>query len=240
MVELDQYRVTYKVQPLNDKEDQIIWYIKDLQKYTISDKSLRKCQPADFFLPQPDAKIPSTIQSDENMSTEDEVQNKFYSYTNSSKLCAEGAIVNLMNVLKCSDLAHKNKSHGHSLYISIPPFPIKYSPPHILLCHHPFICTKLHTKNTAAIAQLSSPLPLNQIIRLTAIRVPVGSKTPAPQDSYCRNSNKSTLTTNTAINKHHHHGCPICPSYRVGSMDPPNLRQVTSLKGVGQGRIGWV
>jgi hypothetical protein len=43
------------------------------------------------------------MQSDENMSTEDEIQNKFYSYNNFSKLCAEGAIVNLMNVLKCSE-----------------------------------------------------------------------------------------------------------------------------------------
>ena len=43
------------------------------------------------------------MQSDENMSTEDGIQNKFYSYNNSYKLCAEGAIVNLMNVLKCSE-----------------------------------------------------------------------------------------------------------------------------------------
>ena len=51
--------------------------IKDLQKYSISDKSLRKRKPTEFFLPQPDAKI-----SDENMSTEDEIQNKFYSHNN--------------------------------------------------------------------------------------------------------------------------------------------------------------
>ena len=57
-----------------------------------------------FFLPQPDAKILSSImQSDENMSTEDEIQNKFYSYNNSVKLCAKGALVNLMGVLGCSE-----------------------------------------------------------------------------------------------------------------------------------------
>jgi hypothetical protein len=77
--------------------------IKDLQKYSISDKRRRKRKPTDFFLPQPDAKIPSTIQSDENMSTVDEIENKFYSYNNSSKLSAEAAIVNLMNVLKCPE-----------------------------------------------------------------------------------------------------------------------------------------
>jgi hypothetical protein len=66
--------------------------------------------------------------------------------------------------------------------------------------------------------------------RFTAIRVLAGSK----------NSTKSTITTNITINKHHHHGGAVCPSYGVGSMDPPNLRQVTSSKGVGQGRLGWV
>ncbi len=48
--------------------------MKDLQKYSIGEKSLRKCKPTEVFLPQPDAKI-----SNENMSTEDEIQNKFYS-----------------------------------------------------------------------------------------------------------------------------------------------------------------
>ncbi len=43
------------------------------------------------------------MQSDENMSTEDEIQNKFHSYNNSAKLCAEGALVNLMDGLGCSE-----------------------------------------------------------------------------------------------------------------------------------------
>ncbi len=77
--------------------------IKDLQKYSISDKSPRKRKPTEFFLPQPDANISSSMQSDENMSTEDEIQNKFYSYNNSAKLCAEGALVNLMDGLGCSE-----------------------------------------------------------------------------------------------------------------------------------------
>jgi hypothetical protein len=77
--------------------------IKDLQKYSISDKSPRKPKPMEFFLPQPDAKNSSTMQSDENMSTEYEIQNKFYSYNNSTKLCAEGALVNLMDGLGCSE-----------------------------------------------------------------------------------------------------------------------------------------
>ncbi len=49
-----------------------------------------------FFLPQPDAKF-----SNENMSTEDEIRNKFYSHNNSAKLCAEGSLVNLLDRFGC-------------------------------------------------------------------------------------------------------------------------------------------
>jgi hypothetical protein len=72
--------------------------IKDLKKYCISEKSSRKCKPTEFFLPQPDAKI-----SNENMSAEDEIQNKFYSHNNSSKLCAEGSLVNLLVRYGCPE-----------------------------------------------------------------------------------------------------------------------------------------
>ncbi len=47
--------------------------IEDLQKVSIDDKSLRKCKPTDFFLSQPDTKIPSTLQSDEFMLMEEEI-----------------------------------------------------------------------------------------------------------------------------------------------------------------------
>ncbi len=72
--------------------------IKDLQKNSISEKSPRKRKPTEFFLPQPDSKI-----SDENMSMEDEIQNKFYSHNNSAKLCAEGSLVNLLDRFGCSE-----------------------------------------------------------------------------------------------------------------------------------------
>ena len=68
----------------------------DLQKYSVSEKSPRKRKPTEFFLPQPDAKI-----SNENMSTEDEIKNKFYSHNNSAKLCAEGSLVNLLDRFGC-------------------------------------------------------------------------------------------------------------------------------------------
>ena len=71
--------------------------VKDLKKYSVSEKSLRKRKPTDFFLPQTNPKF-----SDENMDTEDEIQNKFYSRNNSAKLCAEGSLVNLLDQLGCS------------------------------------------------------------------------------------------------------------------------------------------
>jgi hypothetical protein len=71
--------------------------VKDLKKYSVSEKSLRKRKPTDFFLPQINPKF-----SDENMDTEDEIQNKFYSRNNSAKLCAEGSLVNLLDQLGCS------------------------------------------------------------------------------------------------------------------------------------------
>jgi hypothetical protein len=51
---------------------------------------------------------------------------------------------------------------------------------------------------------------------------------------------KVPSTTNTTIHKHHHHGGALCPSYDMGSMDPPNLMVLTSLEGVGQDRFAWV
>ncbi len=68
----------------------------DLQKYSVREKSLRKRKPTEFFLPQPESKF-----SNENMSTEDEIKNKFYSHNNSAKLCAEGSLVNLLDRFGC-------------------------------------------------------------------------------------------------------------------------------------------
>jgi hypothetical protein len=70
--------------------------IKDLKKYSVSEKSPRKRKPTEFLRPQSDAKF-----SDENISTEDEIQNKFYSHNNSAKLCAEGSLVNLLVRFGC-------------------------------------------------------------------------------------------------------------------------------------------
>jgi hypothetical protein len=51
---------------------------------------------------------------------------------------------------------------------------------------------------------------------------------------------KVSSTTNTMIPKYHHHGRAVPPSYGMRLMDLPNPTQVTSSKGVGQGRLGWV
>ena len=70
--------------------------VKDLKKYSVSEKSSRKRKPTEFFLPQINSKF-----SDENMSTDDKIKNKFYSHNNSAKLCAEGSLVNLLDRFGC-------------------------------------------------------------------------------------------------------------------------------------------
>ena len=81
---------------------------------------------------------------------------------------------------------------------------------------------------------------LRGVNSLTAKSCYGGEKHLNPVGFYSRNSTKSTLQHKHNNHKHHHHGGAVCPSYGVGSMDPPNLRRVTSSKGVGQGRFGWV
>ncbi len=62
-----------------------------------------------------------------------------------------------------------------------------------------------------------------------------GEKHRNPVGFYSRNSTKSTLQHKHNYHKHHHHGGAVCPSFGVGSMDPPNWTRVTSSKGVGRG-----
>ena len=73
---------------------------------------------------------------------------------------------------------------------------------------------------------------------LTAKFVPVGTKNSRPVGFYGRNSTKSTLHHKHNNHKHHHHGGAVCPSYGMGSMDPPDRTRVTSSEGVGRGGGG--
>ena len=52
-------------------------------------------------------------------------------------------------------------------------------------------------------------------------------RTPAPYDSYGRNSTESTVTLTQQSHKHHHRGGTVCPfsSYDVVSMDTPDRTQ---------------
>ena len=70
---------------------------------------------------------------------------------------------------------------------------------------------------------------------LTAIRVLAGTKNSRPVGFYSRNSTKSTLNHKHNNPQHYHHGGAVCPSYGVGSMDPPDRTRVTSSEGVGRG-----
>jgi hypothetical protein len=77
--------------------------LNDLIKYSIENSQSRERKSPDFFVPLPDTKIASTeLSNDDDIVTGSQVENIFYSVENLSKLCAEGAIGNLMNVLHCS------------------------------------------------------------------------------------------------------------------------------------------
>ena len=71
---------------------------------------------------------------------------------------------------------------------------------------------------------------------LTAISSDENKKLPAHSISTLGIVQKVPSTTNTTIHKNHHHGRAIHPSYGMGLKDPPDPMQVTSSKGVGQGR----
>ena len=72
---------------------------------------------------------------------------------------------------------------------------------------------------------------------LTAISCYGGEKHQNPVGFYSRNSTESTLQDKHNNHKHHHHGGAVCPSFGVGSMDPPDRTHVTSSEEVGRG--GW-
>ena len=79
------------------------------------------------------------------------------------------------------------------------------------------------------------PIVPKRINSLTAIRVLAGTKNSRPVGFYSRNSTKSTLNHKHNNPQHYHHGGAVCPSYGVGSMDPPDRTRVTSSEGVGRG-----
>ncbi len=74
-----------------------------------------------------------------------------------------------------------------------------------------------------------------QLNSLTAIRVLAGTKNSRPVGFCSRNSTKSTFNHKHNNPQHYHHGGAICPSYGVGSMDPPDRTPLTSSEGVGRG-----
>jgi hypothetical protein len=62
-----------------------------------------------------------------------------------------------------------------------------------------------------------------------------GEKHQNPVGFYCGNSTESTVHHKHNNPQHHHHGGAVCPSYGMGSMDPPNQMRVTSSEGFGRG-----
>ena len=90
-------------------------------------------------------------------------------------------------------------------------------------------------RRVAASSSLLVDVDATFINSLTAIRVLAGTKNSCPVGFYSRNSMKSTVNPNTTIHKHYHHGGAVCPSFGVGSMDPPDRTRRPSSEGVGRG-----
>jgi hypothetical protein len=78
--------------------------LEDLKRFSMKDSAPRKQKSTDFYTPPSGKKIASTeqhqyVRSDLLCCT----KNMFHSEKNSSKMCSEGAIENLMNVLHYSE-----------------------------------------------------------------------------------------------------------------------------------------
>ncbi len=70
----------------------------DCKKYEENHVGHRKRRPTEFYMDEPVKKHMKTEKSE----LEVQMENTFYSEDNLSKLCAEGAVRNLMNMLHCS------------------------------------------------------------------------------------------------------------------------------------------
>jgi hypothetical protein len=70
----------------------------------MNDIGLRKRKSTEFLVPLPNQKIASirSLEHGLNISAT-RIKNKYYLENNISKLCVEGAIGNLMNILNCSE-----------------------------------------------------------------------------------------------------------------------------------------
>jgi hypothetical protein len=76
--------------------------LDNLKRFSMDDSAPRKQKSTDFYTPSSGKKIVSTEQCQNYRSDLQHcTENMFYSEENSYKLCAEGAIGNLMNVLDC-------------------------------------------------------------------------------------------------------------------------------------------
>ncbi len=69
----------------------------DCKKYEENHVGQRKRKPTELYMDKPIKKHMKA----EASAQEVQMENRFYSEDNLSKLCAEGAVINLMNMLHC-------------------------------------------------------------------------------------------------------------------------------------------
>jgi len=73
--------------------------LADCKKYDVDEVSDRKCKATDFYQ---NSSMNNQTSKKSMQTPPGEMRNMFYSRENLCKLCAEGAVRNLMNVLHCS------------------------------------------------------------------------------------------------------------------------------------------
>ncbi len=79
--------------------------LRDLKRFSMEDSTFRKQKSTNFFPPISGKKNASNKQHQSDRSDVQHcTKNKFFSAKNTTKLCAEGAIGNLMNVLHCNEI----------------------------------------------------------------------------------------------------------------------------------------
>jgi hypothetical protein len=82
--------------------------VGDLKCFSIEDSTKRKQKSTDIFSPLSGKKNASNKQHQSDRSdVQNCTKNRFFSAKNTSKLCAEGAIGNLMNILHCDEIEMK-------------------------------------------------------------------------------------------------------------------------------------
>jgi hypothetical protein len=103
IIEIDTEKMTMIKWETTQKTDSVD--LGDLKRFSMEDSTFRKQKSTNFFSPISGKKIASNKQHQSDRSDIQHcTKNKIFSAMSTTKLCAEGAIGNLMNVLQCNEI----------------------------------------------------------------------------------------------------------------------------------------